>query len=190
MVHIKEGTTDELLVVGVLMDATDFGENIQVSRQLTRNDCPLLGIGVSATHISWSRKRLSDHYNSTRVLRYTMFFHHHFVLAFKTRKTPCTQTSSRITCPCSFLSHYFLVSTARTLPGPSPLPFCICRLAVAVSVGCARHGARNEHGRGIRNEPLRDAPPHLLILSLHGLFDHAAVHRGKCRPCFFYFWFG
>lgn len=36
MVHVKQGTDDELLVVGILMDATDFGENIEVRRSNKR----------------------------------------------------------------------------------------------------------------------------------------------------------
>ncbi|CAN0475692.1 unnamed protein product [Scytosiphon promiscuus] len=30
-VHLKEGTEDELLVVGVLFDTTEYGSNVEVS---------------------------------------------------------------------------------------------------------------------------------------------------------------
>lgn len=33
MVHVKQGSDSELLVVGILMDATDFGENVEVRRR-------------------------------------------------------------------------------------------------------------------------------------------------------------
>ena len=34
-VHVKEGTEDELLVVGVMFDTTEYGSNVEVRKQLS-----------------------------------------------------------------------------------------------------------------------------------------------------------